>query len=93
MKARVFQAVLLAGALSAAPAAACLSTPEQKAARFAALDTDGDGSLSLREYFMQSPLGGITAEKEREIFAGLDLDGDGSLSFEEFTAQLAQQRC
>ena len=42
---------------------------------------------------MQSPLGGITAEKEREIFAGLDLDGDGSLSFEEFTAQLAQQRC
>lgn len=46
-----------------------------------------------REYFLPSPLGGITAEKERELFATVDLDGDGSLSFEEFAAQIAQQRC
>jgi len=90
---RVFLIAGLLLCLCAVPAFACVSTPEQKAERFAALDEDGDGTISLREYFRQSPLGEISAEKEREIFAVHDTDGDGSLSQEEFLAQLAQQRC
>jgi Ca2+-binding EF-hand superfamily protein len=80
-------------ALYTVPAQACLSTPEQKAEKFVVLDGDADGVLSLREYFLQSPLGGITAEKERALFAAVDLNADGSLSFDEFGAQIAQQRC
>lgn len=90
---RVLYVAVLALCLCATPAAACLSTPEQMAERFAALDEDGDGVLTVHEYFRQSPLGGISAEEERRIFAGFDINGDGSLSQEEFFAQLAQQRC
>jgi len=93
MGARVSLIAGLLLCLCTVPAFACLSTPEQRAERFAALDEDSDGVISLREYFRQSPLGGISAEKEQELFAVHDTDGDGSLSQEEFFAQLAQQRC
>jgi Ca2+-binding EF-hand superfamily protein len=70
--------------------AAFLQTPNAReqgvgvnAAVFAALDTNGDGRLSLQEYaaFLK-PLGVSTSEAET-AFRHLDRDGDGFISDEE----------
>ncbi|GEM_PF-3601812 len=86
-------AVMLLSAVAPCAAGACISTPEQKAEKFAAADKDGDGVLSLREYSAQSTLGGISAEQERALFDTADTDDSGGLSPAEFFAQLPQQRC
>ncbi len=54
---------------------------------FDALDTDGDGSLSLDEVTaMFAAFGGMggQAPDPAQVFAGWDADGDGSISREEF---------
>ena len=58
---------------------------------FDALDTDGDGSLSLEEVtgmFAQfGGMGGGQAPDPEQIFAAWDADGDGSISREEFDSR------
>lgn len=54
-------------------------TPEE---HFKALDTNGDGKLSLEEFSA-----GQDAEKAKEEFKTLDKDSDGSLTLEEFSAK------
>lgn len=46
-----------------------MPSPEERAARFEQLDTDGDGGLSLTE-------SGLT----EDVFAKMDIDGDGVLT-------------
>lgn len=75
--------------------AAFLQTPaaREKAvgmniALFAAIDTDGDGRLSMQEYaaFLK-PIGISTAEAET-AFQHLDRDGDGFISDDELAVDL-----
>lgn len=86
-------AVMLLSAVAPCAAGACITTPEQKAEKFAVADKDGDGVLSLREYAAQSTLGGISAEQEQALFDAADTDSSGGLSPAEFFARLPQQRC
>lgn len=57
---------------------------------FDALDTDGDGSLSLEEVTaMFAQFGGMggQAPDPEQVFAAWDADGDGSISREEFDSR------
>ena len=59
---------------------------------FKFLDTDGDGTLSLKEFRTGVKLLNRRLPKERqlknpdELFKGLDANGDGDISFEEFSS-------
>lgn len=80
----------LALLLWAAPAAACISTPEERRAEFDRRDADGDGYLSLEEYYGDAD---VPQDAKEKTFAGLDADGDGRMSFDEYSAQRQKMRC
>lgn len=58
----------------------------QQAARFAALDADGNGGLSLAEFGLGAPAN-ASAERIQAAFTRMDADGNGVVSLEEFTAK------
>ena len=58
----------------------------QQAARFAALDVDGSGGLSLVEFAAGAPAN-ASAERIQAAFNRMDANGDGTISLEEFTAR------
>jgi Ca2+-binding EF-hand superfamily protein len=57
-------------------------TPDE---RFKALDTNGDGSVSLDE-FKAGPAGKRDAARAEQTFGKRDADKDGKLTLEEFSA-------
>jgi|688.fasta_scaffold774435_2 hypothetical protein len=65
-------------------------TPEQRAARFAAADTNADSALSKAEFTAFLP----ERQKARvdAIWSNLDANADGKLSKEEFLAMPARRR-
>lgn len=78
----------------AAPAQACLSTPEERRAEFDRRDIDGDGYLSLAEYYGDSEAtDALSQEVKEKTFAGFDADGDGKMSFHEYSSQRQKMRC
>lgn len=78
----------------AAPAQACISTPEERRAEFDRRDADGDGYLSLQEYYGDSAATkDIPQDVKEKTFEGFDADGDGKMNFEEYSAQRQKMRC
>jgi len=51
---------------------------------FDAVDLDGDGVISIKEYNIVLKAQGCSDEDSRHAFAKLDLDGDGRISREEY---------
>lgn len=94
MRLGVFTSLVLAMTLNVLPAQACLSTPEQRRAAFDKLDGDGDGFLTLQEYYstLEDPEA-VSEQKQQEAFAALDTDHDGKISFDEYVALRLKQRC
>eukprot|EP00415_Alexandrium_ostenfeldii_P005135 UN5135 len=51
---------------------------------FRALDTDGDGCLSLNELSHGCPELGLSSEDAKRLFRQLDVDGSGTIEYTEF---------
>jgi len=69
---------------------------ERAAERFAKLDTDGNGSLSVEEFQAgkkppMSPFGGKRGGGSEQMFSRLDLDGDDKLSSLEINTPLLEK--
>ncbi|GAA3093832.1 EF-hand domain-containing protein [Streptosporangium carneum] len=71
--------------MSAEPTGERLAELRQK---FAAIDADGDGFITEREFGEHFP--GLPAEAVGSLNQDADADGDGRLSFEEFVRIVAQ---
>ncbi|WP_069472016.1 EF-hand domain-containing protein [Candidatus Marithrix sp. Canyon 246] len=68
-----------------------LEHQERAAKRFAELDTDGSGSLSLDEFQAGKPPADKHGGRSEGMFSRLDLDGDGMLSSLEKNAPLVDK--
>ncbi len=64
---------------------------ERSAKRFAELDTDGNGSLSLEEFQAGKPPAGKHGDRSEGMLSRLDLDGDGMLSSIEMNSPLVDK--
>ena len=91
MQPRFFRCLVVIFLLSAPiPAAACVSTPEEERASFDKKDLDGDGFLTMREYYGESSF--AEAQEKTELFARLDGDRDGRLNIDEYV-EYPVKRC
>ena len=68
----------------------CVRVPVPHARQlFAAVDTDGDGLVSLQEFLDMLDrvgLGSITKDEGARLFAAIDSNGTGSIDYAEFLA-------
>ena len=64
---------------------------ERAAKRFAKLDTDENGSLSVEEFQAGKPPAGKHGSRSERKFSRLDMDGDGMLSSIEINAPLVKK--
>ena len=80
--------------LAAPIAEACRSTPEERRAEFDRRDENGDGYLSLEEYYGDSEAtNSIPRDVKEKTFSDIDIDGDGRMNFDEYSAQRQKMRC
>lgn len=84
MKTKIISTAVIA-AFSMALAVNAAEGEKKKGGGFAALDTDGNGKISKKEY-MASPAAQKDAGKAEARFKTLDKNNDGELSKEEFEA-------
>lgn len=86
----IILATLACGLLAGVPAMAQRKAPDPEK-RFAKLDKNSDGKLSLEEY----QAGGrkqADPEKRAKLFKKIDADGDGFVSKDEFLAAMKQRQ-
>lgn len=62
------------------------------AERFAKIDTNQDGVLSLEEFSAKKGKKETTAEEQAERFAKIDTDANGTISLEEFSAKKGKKK-